>query len=113
MIRLLVKLGQWLDHRFPEKLVVNVENYMSLHAEVSMLRATLNDTKASLDKALERLSVVEVNAVHKGAVQDLVSAIKLIKEDYTSLKANLGFNRVGSDEIQAILNGEPLTPEEK
>ncbi len=108
MIRLLVKFGKWLDKRFPEKLVVKVDDYEALHTEISLIRGQLNDNGLSLHKALERLSVVENNAVHKQAVQDLIQAVKVLKDEYVSLKASLGMNRIGDSSIRAMLNGEPL-----
>lgn len=109
MIRLLVKLGRWLDSRFPAKVIVTVESYEQMQTELSMLRGQLNDTTLSLNKALERLSVVEQNAVHKAAVSDLVSVVKVLKDDYTSFKASMGFKTgAASAEIEAMLNGEIL-----
>ncbi len=108
MIRILVKLGKWLDSRFPAKVVVTEESYEQMQTELSMLRGTLSDTTLSLNKALERLSVVESNAVHKEAVKDLVEVVKAVKLEYASLKASMGFTPVRNEEIQAMLNGEQI-----
>lgn len=106
---MLAKIGRWLMTRFPEKRVVTVENYMSLHTELSELRSVLNDNVSSLNKALERLSVVESNAVHKGAVSDLVNAVKVLKEDYATFKANtLGNKPLTEEDINAMFNGGPI-----
>lgn len=111
LIKLLVKLGHWLETRFPEKRVVSVSDYENLHkrlkaidAEVSMCRSSLSDTTLSLNKALERLSQVESAAVHKGAVRDLVIAVADLKTDYQGFKTSLGFRP--NPELQAALNGE-------
>ena len=109
-MRVWTAVANWLDRRFPEKTIVTVENYMSLHTELSMLRSLLVDMKPQLDKLNERMSVVESNAVHKGAVSDLVIAVKTLKEDYATFKANtLGGGKPITDaEINALFNGGPI-----
>lgn len=120
MIRAFVNLGKWLEQRFPEKVVITLESYnslvqsnSSLQAEMSMLRQQVADLALSVDKANERLSVVESSAVHKGAVADMLAVLAQLKDDYTSFKASMGFTykRQGSNEIQALLNGEYLPTE--
>jgi len=113
LIKFLVKLGQWLETRFPEKRVVTVADYDHLQRrlrvldnEIAMLRSELNDGGLSLNKALERLSQVESSAVHKGAVKDLVLEVKQLKDDYTSFKASMGFRP--NPELEAALNGEMI-----
>jgi len=114
MIRLMVKLGQWLDSRFPAKVTVTLKEYQALQSgqdardvEVSMLRTQANETALSLTKALERLSVVESSAVHRGAVSDLVEVVKTLKDDYVSFKVSQGFTpKAVNSELQAMLNGE-------
>src|ERR1700685_92627 len=110
MVKLIVKLAKWLENRFPEKLVVKAEQYYALNEEVSMLRNELKDAQLSLTKALERLSVVESNAVHKGAVSDLVIAVKTMKEDYATFKANtLGGNKpLTEEDMNEMFNGGPI-----
>ena len=114
MVRLLVRLGQWLDSRFPAKVTVTLKEYQALQscqeqlqAEVSMLRSQLNDNSLSLNKVLDRLSVVESSAVHKGAVSDLVEVVKTLKDDYVSYKVSQGFTpKTVNSDLQAMLNGE-------
>lgn len=62
-----------------------------------------------IETLVQRLSVVETNAVHKGAVNDLITAVKLLKDEYVSLKASLGMSRIGDASIRAMLNGEDIT----
>jgi hypothetical protein len=88
VFRLLIKLGRWLDKRFPEKVVL---------------------TRAEIDALILRITAVEQNAVHKGAVSDLVLIVKQVKDEFASLKTSLGMNRVGNDDIEAMLNGTPIT----
>ena len=109
-MRLLTKLASWLDRRFPEKVLVTAVQYHNLHAEISTIRTLVENHDMSISKTLERLSVVESNAVHKGAVQDLVIAVKAMKEDYATFKANvLGGNKASTDaDINALFNGSPL-----
>lgn len=114
MVRLLVKLGQWLDSRFPAKVTVTLRQYEALQscqeqlqAEMSMLRSQAQDQAISLTKTLERLSVVEQSAVHKGAVSDLVEVVKTLKDDYVSFKVSQGFTpKTVNADLQAMLNGE-------
>ena len=115
MIQLLIRLGHWLEARFPKKLIVTVEAYNTIcsrqqghDAELSEIRSRLNDIESSLSKTLERLSVVEASAVHKGAVADLVSAVKAYKDELSAMKVGLGLSRIGDSEIQAMLNGVPI-----
>ena len=113
LIKLLVKLGKWLETRFPERRVVTVADYENLHrriqaldTEMAMCRSELKDIGLSFTKALERLSQVESAAVHKGAVRDLVIEVKTLKDDYTSFKASMGFRP--NPELEAALNGEMI-----
>lgn len=107
MIRLIVKMGKWLDSRFPAKVVVTEAQFVALNEEIKVLRDTVTDAQLSLNKALERLSVVEGNAVHKEPVALAIQELDKLKQDYTSFKASMGFaNKALSPEIQALLNGE-------
>jgi len=116
MIRLLVKLGKWLDSRFPAKVVVTLKQYEalqgcldSMNAELSLYNSHLNDIEVSLNKVLERLSVVESSAVHKGAVSDLVEVVKTLKADYVSFKVSQGFTpQAVNHDLSAMLNGQYL-----
>lgn len=107
MIRLLVKLGVWLDRRFPVKVIVTETQYQQLHTEVSMLRSELKDMTDSLNKSLERLSVIELSAVHKEPVQLVIAELEKLKADYTSFKASMGFTPA-HDVISALFNGESI-----
>jgi hypothetical protein len=113
MIRLLVNLGKWLDRRFPEKVVVKAEEWEAVKTCLESLNARLDPLEKDVEAMLKRLSVVETSAVHKGAVQDLVSAVKVVTDDFTSLKVSLGMNRIANSDIQAMLNGEYISPSEE
>jgi hypothetical protein len=91
MIRLLVKLGQWLEKRFPEKLEVSKTEYELL---------------------IQRISTLEQAAVHKEAVRDVIQVVAQIKNDLSSLKTSLGFS-AGPEaaKIEAFLSGEPVSKE--
>lgn len=109
MIRSIVKLGQWLDSRFPAKIVMTEAAFDLLLQDISRLK----DNVLSLNELERRLAVVEKNAVHKGAVQDMIKVVAELKADYTSFKASAGFTPVKvSPELQAMLNGEYIAPEE-
>lgn len=85
MLRLIVRLGKWLEVRFPEKVVVTQADYTDL---------------------LNRVSMVEQNAVHKGAVADLVKAVKAIKDEQDSFKTSMGFTPQKGKVLEAMLNGQ-------
>ena len=104
MIRILVRFGRWLDQRFPEKLVVTTESYTSLQNDIQSCKALISQ----VDLLVQRLSVVEKNAVHKDAVSDLIKAVKALKDEYVSLKASFGMSRIGDSDIRAMLNGHPI-----
>jgi hypothetical protein len=92
MIRLLVKLGQWLEKRFPEKLEVSKVDY---------------------DTLIQRISNLESTAVHKNAVQDVIKVVAQVKNDVASLKTSLGFaGQAESSKIEAFLSGEPVSTQE-
>lgn len=92
MIRLLVKLGQWLETRFPEKLEVSKTEYESLK---------------------QRVLVLETSAVHTEAVKEVIKVIAQVKNDVSSLKTSLGFS-AGPEaaKIEAFLSGEPVSTQE-
>jgi hypothetical protein len=104
MIRLLVSFGKWLDARFPEKVIITPSELEQFKKDVQLCKALV----PQVDTLVSRLSVVEANAVHKGAVQDLIIAVKMLKDEYVSLKASLGMSRIGDAEIRAMLSGEPI-----
>ena len=108
MIKLIVRLGKWLETRFPEKFVVTAERYNKLENDI----AVCIEKTTQIDLILNRLSSVETNAVHKGAVSDLITAVKTLKDEYVSLKASLGMARIGDADIRAMLNGSPIDPED-
>ena len=118
MIRMLVKLGHWLETRFPEKVTLALSDYEGLKnklsgqdAELGLLRAKLDMLEANIEPIVSRLSVVEVNAVHKGAVQDVLTAVDALKNEYVSLKASLGMAVIQDKGIKALLNGYPTEGE--
>jgi hypothetical protein len=115
MIRLFVRLGKWLEVRFPAKFVVTAEAYAELKdslacakVEIDLLRSDLKTLADSHNATVDRVSHVEASAVHKGAVGDLVGHVQALKNELTAIKANLGWNRVPTDrpELEAMLNGE-------
>jgi len=87
MIRLMVRFGKWLEARFPEKVVVTQQDYTAL---------------------LNRISAIEQNAVHKGAVADLVGVVKKLDQDYNSFKVSMGFVPEKKT-LEAMLNGEVIS----
>ena len=105
---MLAKLGLWLQTRFPEKLVISVKDYQELKQDIQLCKALL----PQVETLVQRLSVVETNAVHKQAVQDLINVVKSLKDEYVSLKASLGMNRINDADIRAMLNGTPLQEDE-
>lgn len=110
MIRLLVKLGVWLDARFPAKVTITEKAYGDLLDRLA-LAARESDVHALNRKleALERkVEAVGQAAVHKDAVRDVVLAVKQVKDDLASFKASMGFNRPQNADIQALLNGEVI-----
>lgn len=104
MIRLMISLGKWLESRFPAKVQVLEADYLDLKKDIQLCKALL----PQIDVLVSRLSVVEKNAVHKDAVSDLINAVKLLKDEYVSLKASLGMSRINDASIRAMLNGEPI-----
>jgi hypothetical protein len=101
---MLAKLGQFLLTRFPEKVQVTSADYAELKADILRCK----EQALQIDVLIQRLSVVESNAVHKQAVQDLIVVVKSLKDEYISLKASLGMARITDTDIQALLNGNPI-----
>jgi uncharacterized coiled-coil DUF342 family protein len=109
---MLAKIGKFLTTRFPEKRVVTVDEYYGMHGEISHIRSSVTEMLQRLENVENRLSTVEINAVHKGAVSDLVTSVKALKEDYTTFKANMLPNKpLSAEDIQALYNGEYLNGE--
>ena len=88
MVRLLVKLGAWLDKRFPEKVMVTAWDYASLKAKVDAL---------------------EHSSVHVENVKVVISEIQKLKDELASLKTSLGINGMtrSSPVAEAYLNDLP------
>ncbi len=103
---MLAKIGKFLLTRFPAKVTVTEESYEQLQTELTMVRSELKDAQLSLNKILERLSVVEQNSVHKEPVKLLIEEMAKIKAEYASLKVSMGFTP--NKEIEAMLNGEQI-----
>jgi hypothetical protein len=118
MIQLIVRLGKYLESRFPPKLVVTSVDWLTLKTQMDVVQGVLSEQnrrlaalEANVELVLSRLSRVETNAVHKGAVADVVLAMKTLKEEVGTLKTGLGLTRVGNAEVQALLNGEYISGE--
>jgi hypothetical protein len=89
MIRLLVKLGVWLDKRFPERVVVAVAEYQAL---------------------LARIGTLEAHSAHVDAVKVVVNEVKKLKDEVASFKTSLGINGMAgpSPVGDAYLNDLPV-----
>jgi hypothetical protein len=89
MIRLLVKLGVWLDKRFPEKIVITYVQYQAL---------------------LDRTSTLEKQSAHIGAVKQVVLEMQKLKDEVASFKTSLGMNRTAEalPSPSAYLNDLPV-----
>lgn len=100
MIRLIVKMANWLDAHFPAKVVVQEADYRALNQRIEALEATL--------------TAVQSAAVHKDAVRDVIEVVKALKADLQSFKVSLGLNRMAQSQesIEAILNGERISNEQ-
>jgi hypothetical protein len=105
---MLAKLGQFLMTRFPEKVTVTTTELLTMRAQIDVASSCLSEHQKHIDVILQRLSIVEANAVHKDAVQDLITVVKSLKDEYVSLKASLGMSRIGDADIRAMLSGEPI-----
>jgi hypothetical protein len=116
MIRLLVKIANWLDSRFPAKLVVTVADYSSLvakvdhlEAELSIVRDSANEAKNGVEVAASRIGTVESRAAHTDAVRTLLQEVKKLQDEYASLKTSLGMTGVAKSPASlAFLNDEPV-----
>lgn len=88
MFRLIVKLGKWVEARFPERLEVSKSEY---------------------DALIQRVMMLEKSAVHTDAVKEVIKNVLQVKNDLSSLKTSLGFS-AGPEaaKIEAFLSGEPV-----
>jgi hypothetical protein len=112
MIQLIVKLGKWLETRFPTKIVVTTAEHLTLKAQIDVAVKILPDLEKQIDMINQRLSVVETSAAHTEAVKVLINEIARLKEDFITIKTGLGLSRIQDADVHAMLNGIPLTPEE-
>jgi chromosome segregation ATPase len=117
LIQLLIKLGKWLEARFPKKLLVLESDYrelksrlFSLDGELSILRQDIKEHLNNIELVVSRVGTIEAAAVHKDAVKSVISELQKVKDEFASLKTSLGFNRSVQTppEITAMLNGEIL-----
>jgi aspartate ammonia-lyase len=117
LIQLLIKLGHYLEARFPKKLVVLESDYTTLRdrvrsidAELSLIRQDVKEAVNSIEVMVSRVGTVETAAVHKEAVKTVISELQKIKDEFASLKTSLGFNRQVQipPEVTMMLNGEPM-----
>jgi hypothetical protein len=118
IVQSIVKLGKWLETRFPEKLVVKAEEYLNLKHdlllakdELSALRHEVATSLHEVSLMAQRVAAIESTAVHKGAVQDLVAIVKAVKDELQTLKTNIGFANPELARIEAHFNGEPVQEE--
>jgi hypothetical protein len=88
MIRWLVKLGSWLDKRFPEQLSVSVLDYQAL---------------------LVKMRTLESSSAHVNAVKQVVLEMQKLKDEVASFKTSLGINgsAQSSPIAEAYLNDLP------
>lgn len=110
MIRRLKALVSWLESRFPEKVVVTAEHYRALSQDLDQAGREITTWIGEVSAVKARVAVVEASAVHKEAVQDLITIVKALKDDVTALKANLGWGKTAevADLVRATLNGEEI-----
>jgi hypothetical protein len=89
MIRLLVKLGSWLDKRFPEAVTVKKEDFVLL---------------------LTRMRTMEERSAHVDAVKQVVLEMQKLKDEVASFKTSLGINgsAQSSPVAGAYLNDLPV-----
>lgn len=116
MIQLLIRLGKFLEARFPKKILLVEADYNALRAkvegldaELQLLRGDLKDCLSAVEIAASRIGTVETAAVHKEAVKTVVLELQKVKDEFASLKTSLGFSRTTvPPEVQAMLNGEVI-----
>jgi len=119
VIRLLVKLGKWLESRFPAKVIVLESDYQDLKSRLIALEQQLEAhasvaqlAEQNVTAVVDRIGKIEAAAVHKGAVGDLVKVVSELKADLASFKTSIGFRtQVGNSELQAMLNEESINNE--
>lgn len=109
MIQLIVKLGKWLESRFPPKLLVLESDYRELKSRVDELA----DCNKNISILITRMSAIEQSAAHTDAVKIIIAEMVKLKEEFTTLKTGLGLSRIQDADVQAMLNGMPVTPEDK
>lgn len=110
MIKRLKAFVLWLESRFPEKVVVTAEHIARLEFSMADALRGMEGANAALGDHEQRLGKVESSAVHKDAVQDLITIVKALKDEVTAMKVNMGWNvkAAQQEEISAMLNGEVI-----
>jgi predicted nuclease with TOPRIM domain len=81
-----------------------------IDSEISELRNDLTDVKGYAQASTDRISKLEANAAHVGALRDIVAEVAKLKNEVSSLKASLGMNRIAhvSPGPAAYLDDTPL-----
>lgn len=115
MIQILIRLGKFLEARFPKKVLLVEADYYALKAQVEgldaelgLLRQDLRESTNSTAIVVSRIGSIETSAVHKEAVKSVISEMQRIKDEFASLKTSLGFNRQAPPEVSMMLNGEAI-----
>lgn len=104
MIQLLIRLGKWLEQRFPKQVAVLETDYKALLVRLSDI-----ETKSKDVALLEaRLSFVEKSAVHLEPVKLLAEEMSKMKAELVSLRAGLGItaSATSPEALETMLNGE-------
>ena len=81
MIRAIVALGQWLDARFPAKVVVLQKDYNNLHHKIDELHVVIVAMRQVIDKQVDHVEDIRVGFV--GRLNAHEESIKAIKDAMT------------------------------
>ena len=88
---------------------VTAEKYSQLHTELADLTERIAEMDSLLAKANERLSVVETGSASVVAVKELLNHVAELKAEVNKIKFSLGIDKTLNAELQAMLNGEPIS----
>lgn len=109
MIQALIKLGKWLENRFPKQVVVTEQSYQQLKQRLDLLE-TVGTGISTLEV---RIATIESNAVHKEPVKLLVEEMAKMKAELASLRTGLGITTSASspEAMETMLNGSFISQE--
>lgn len=107
MIRWVVKIGRWLDRRFPEKVVVTKADFDALLDDIAGLCAERAKVER-VEELLKRVEFLEKNTVHVEAVKEFAKILQGCKDEIEKIKLTFGLKQMEMQTAGPEADGEAV-----